>query len=194
MRRNKSIIVRGALCAAVLFGSASLASACGNVLMYALLFRAYSEAGRAHDAERAARRTGELSAAVWSADLGLSYHQWSLKRTRKVLDRLATRVHRAALAERVDLTVSIVLADEVYVAQLHTKSRNVGLKPLLLGHPKNKINLYTTANALRVLINGRMSWPEVVKRDLVVLAGPSHQQERVISLLSSTFSGSALGD
>ena len=100
MERIKSIIARSTLCMAVLSGSASLASACGNELIYPLLFRAYSEAGRAYDAELVARRTGELSAAVWSADLGLTYHQWSLMRARKVVDRLAARLHRAAQAGR----------------------------------------------------------------------------------------------
>ena len=69
-----------------------------------------------------------------------------------------------------------MLADEVYVAKLHTKSRDVVLKPLRMGHPKSSISLYTTANALRALVNGRVRWQEAVKRDLVVLAGPGHQQ------------------
>ena len=194
MRRIKCIIARGALCMAVLSGSASLASACGNELIYPLLFRAYSEAGRAYDAELVARRTGELSAAVWSSGLGLTYHQWSLMRARKVLDRLAARLHRAAQGGRADFTVSIMLADEVYVAQLHTKSREVALKPLRMGHPKSNISLYTTANALRALVNGRMRWQEAVKRDLVVLAGPGRQQEKVNTLLSNALSGSALAN
>ena len=194
MGRIKSVITQGALCMAVLSGSSSLASACGNELIYPLLFRAYSEAGRAYDAELVARRTGELSAAVWSADLGLTYHQWSLMRARKVLDRLAARLHRATQAGRADFTVSIMLADEVYVAQLHTKSRDVALKPMRMGHSKSNISLYTTANALRALVNGRMRWQEAVKRDLVVLAGHGHQQEKVSTLLSNALSGSALGN
>jgi len=192
--RIKSIIARGALCMAVLTGSASHASACGNDLVYLLLFRAYSEAGRAYDAELVARHAGELSDAAWSADLGLTYHQWSLMRAQKVLDRLAARLNRAAQAGRTDFTVSIMLADEVYLAQLHTKSRDAALKPLRMGHPKSNISLYTTANALRALVNGRVRWREAVKRDLVVLSGPGDQQQQVNALLSNALSGSALGD
>lgn len=194
MRRIKSIIARGALCLIVLSGSAGLASACGNVLIYQLLFVAYSEAGRAYDAERAARRTGELSAAAWSAKLGLTYHQWSLDRARKTLDRLAVRLHRAAEAGRADVTVSIMLADEVYIAQLHSRSHVVALKPFHMGHPKSNISLYTTANALRALVDGRMGWGQAVERDLVVLAGHDHQQKKVSGLLSNVFSARAPGD
>jgi len=194
MERIKSLIARGALCMADLSGSASHAAACGNDLVYLVLFRAYSEAGRAYDAELMARRSGELSDAVWSADLGLTYHQWSLTRARKVLDRLAARVHRAAQAGGADFTVSIMLADEVYVARLHPQSRDVALKPLRMGHPKSNISLYTTSNALRALVNGRVGWREAVKRDLVVLSGPDHQQEKVSSLLSDALSGSILSN
>ena len=192
MRRIKSIIARGALCIAVLTGSPGVASACGNELIYILLFRAYSEVGRAYDAELMARRAGELSAAVWSSELGLTYHQWSLMRARKVLGRLAARLHRAVQAEGADVTVSIMLADEVYVAQLHTKSRDVTLKPLRMGHPKSSISLYTTANALRALVNGRIGWREAVERDLVVLTGPDQWQGKVSALLSKALSESAL--
>ena len=191
MRRIKSIIARGALCMAVLAGSPGLASACGNDLVYLFLFRAYSEAGRAYDAELAARRAGELSAAVWSEDSGLTYHQWSLMRARKVLDRLAARLHQAKQAGDVDATVSVMLADEVYLAQLHTKSRDVALKPLRMGHPKSNINLYTTANALRALVNGRVGWQDAVKRDLVVLTGSDRQQQQVSALLSDALSEGA---
>lgn len=188
MRRIKSIIARGALCIAILTGSPGLASACGNDLVYLFLFRAYSEAGRAYDAELVARRAGELSAEAWSADLGLTYHQWSLARAQKVLDRLAVRLHRTTQAGDADVSVSIMLADEVYVAELHTKSRDVALKPLRMGHPKSNINLYTTANALRALINGRVGWQDAVKRDLVVLTGSDQQQQQVSGLLSDALS------
>ena len=192
MGRIKSIIARGALCMAVLAGSASLASACGNELIYFMLFRAYPEAGRAYDADLEARRAGELSAAVWSASLGQTYHEWSLMRARKVLDRLAARLHRATHAGGTDSTLSILLADELYVAQLHPKSRDAAVKPFGAGHSKSDISLYTTANALRALVNGRMPWQEAVERELVVLAGPVDQQETVNALLSNVLSGSAL--
>lgn len=194
MGRIKSIIARGALCMAVLAGSASLASACGNELIYFMVFRAHPEAGRAYDAELEARRAGEPSAAVWSASLGLTYHEWSLMRARKVLDRLAARLHRATHAGGADFTLSILLADELYVAQLHPKSPDAALKPLGVGHSKSDIGLYTTANALRALVNGRMPWQEAVEKDLVVLAGPVHQQETVNVLLSDALSGNALAN
>ena len=192
MGRIKSIIAGGALCMAVLAGSAGLALACGNEMIYSLVFRAYPEAGRVYDAELGAQNTGELSAAVWSADLGLTYHQWSLKRAQKVMDRLAARLHLAAQAGGADFTVSILLADELYVGQLHPESRDAALKPLRFGHSKNDISLYTTANALRALVNGRMRWQEAVRRDLVVLAGSGHQQEKVNALLGNALSRGTL--
>lgn len=191
MGRIKSIIARGVLCVAVMAGSTGLALACGNMLIYPLLFRAYSEAGRAYDAERLARRAGELSATVWSAGLGLTYHQWSLLRARRALDGLSARLHRSTATGRSDVTVSIMLADEVYMAQLRSGSREVVLKPFHMGHPKSNISLYTTANALRALVDGRMGWEEAVRRDLVVMADPAHQQHRVGSLLSTAFSDSS---
>ena len=75
MQGIRSIIARGALCAVLLTVSAPSALACGNMYLYPMLFLAYSEAGRAFDAERLARRSGEVSAAVWSSELGLTYHQ-----------------------------------------------------------------------------------------------------------------------
>ena len=190
--RIKSIIARGALCMAVLAGNASLASACGNELIYFMVFRAYPEAGRAYAAELEARRAGELPAAVWSAPPGLTYHDWSLKRARKVLDRLAARLHRATQAGGADFAVSVLLVDELYVAQLHPESHDAALKPLGVGHSKSDISLYTTANALRALVKGRVPWQEAVERDLVVLAGPVHQQETVNALLRNALSGSVL--
>lgn len=190
MRSIKSIIAPGALCMALLCAGAGLASACGNVLIYPLLFRAYSEAGRAYDAERVARRTGEVSAAVWTANTGETYHEWSLKRARKVLDRLAARLQRAAQPGHADFTVSIMLADEVYLAELHSTSGAVVLRPLRMGHPKRNIDLYTTANALRAVVNGRVPWQDAVKRDLIVVSAPGPQQDR----LSNAFTRIALSD
>lgn len=192
MGRIKSIIAGGALSMAILTGGASLALACGNEMIYSLVFRAYPEAGRAYDAELGAQNSGDLSAAVWSADLGLTYHQWSLMRARKVLNRLAARLHSAEQAGGADFTVSILLADELYVGHLRPGSRNAALKPLRVGHSKGDISLYTTSNALRALVEGRMRWPDAVERDLVVLVGPGHRQEKVNALLGNALSESTL--
>ena len=189
MQGIRSIIARGALCAVLLTVSAPSALACGNMYLYPMLFLAYSEAGRAFDAERLARRSGEVSAAVWSSELGLTYHQWSLMRARKVLTRLARRLHQAGDAGQSGVALSIMLADEVYLAELHTKSRAVGLKPLRLGHPKSNISLYTTANALRALLNGSVRWSEAVEKDLVVI-GPEQQQQKLASLFNTALSQS----
>lgn len=194
MTRIKSILISGSLCMALLTGSASLAWACGNPMIYPLLFRAYPEARLAYHAELGARRTGDLSAAVWSKDLGQSYHQWSLMRARKVVNQLAARLHRAAQAEAADFTVSILLAAEVYVAQLQPSSREVDLKPLGVGHSKRDIGIYTTANALRALMNGKTQWQEAVERDLVVLGGPARHKEKLSALLGSALSEATLAD
>lgn len=194
MRRIRSIIAICVLCAAALSTGTGPASACGSPLIYPLLFRAYSEAGRAYDAERAARRGGELSAAVWTAEKGPTYHQWSITRAREVLDRLAARLNRAAEAAGADFTVSIMLADEVYVAHLQATTRDVALKPMNLGHPKSAISFYTTVNALRAFIDGRIGWQDAVERDLVVMSRHGDGQEEVQALLRKALSLSALSN
>ena len=59
---------------------------------------------------------------------------------------------------------------------------------------KSDISIYTTANALRALVNGQMRWQEAVDRGLVVLGGPTQQKEQVGTFLSSTLSGSGLAN
>lgn len=190
----KSCIARSALCALVVAGSASFASACGNEMIYPLLFRAYPEAGRAFDAEQNALRAGDLSAAAWTPEPGQTYHQWSLSRARKVVDRLAARLHRAGPGGDADETLSILLSAEVYVAELHPGSPDAALAPLRVGHPRSDIGLYTTAGALRALVDGRMRWQEAVERDLVVLTGPADRQKKVIARLNEAFSDSAMAN
>lgn len=190
----KSIITGVVIWTTVLAGSASFASACGNEMIYPLLFRAYPEAGRAFDAEQDALRAGDLATVAWAPVPGQTYHQWSLSRARKVVDRLAARLHRAAPGEGADDTLSILLSAEVYVAELHPGSPDAALAPLRVGHPKGDIGLYTTASALRALVDGRMRWQEAVEKDLVILTGSADRRARVVARLSKALSDSALAN
>ena len=80
MCHYKTRIIQTCIAAAMIVLTTGASLACGNAMLYPLLFRAYPQTKVVFDAEMDARRQGQLSVPAWSRDLGPTYHQWSLAR------------------------------------------------------------------------------------------------------------------
>ena len=63
----------------LLFGGSSAAGACGNPLLWAMLFAKVPEAKAVYEAELSARADGALRARDCVARPGQTYHAWSKK-------------------------------------------------------------------------------------------------------------------
>jgi len=180
MRHYKTSAFKLCVAIGVVFGTTTATLACGNALLYPLLFRVYPQAKVAYDAELDARRQGRLSVPSWSRDLGSTYHQWSLARAEKAVKELGTRLHAKATSQEAKGTSSIklLLTNEIYTAQIEPQANKATLEPLRTGRSERPADLYTSANVIRALLDGKLKWPEAVDKKLVVFGNG----ERVQSL------------
>ena len=176
---------------ATLFASTGAVLACGNAMLYPLLFRAYPPAKVVFDAELDARRQGQLPAPVWSRDLGPTYHQWSLARAEKAVNELGARLHQTALSKKTEdvPTIKVLLTNEIYTANFEPSTNKAQLAPLMTGKKHRRPDLYTSANIIRALLDGKVDWKGAVDKGLVVLADNSDAKAQSLSeLLSASFS------
>ncbi|MGI9521439.1 MAG: hypothetical protein ACR2PG_07300 [Hyphomicrobiaceae bacterium] len=151
--------------------SGQAAWACGNALIYSFLFAKYPEAGIAYKAELAARKDGLYQAAQFPNQPGASYHKWSFSRATAALERVHERLRRHASASGEEVSANLMLADEIYVAELSTsweRPRFVKSSTGLQQSPR--VDAYTTVNALIALEDGNIEWRSAVERGLVVPA------------------------
>ncbi len=189
MRHYKSNAFR--LCAAVttVIATTSASLACGNAMLYPLLFRAYPQTKVVFDAEIDARRQGRLKFPVWSRDLGPTYHQWSLARAEKAVNELGVRLHHTTVSKQTEAipTIKVLLTNEIYTAQIEPQANKATLQPLRTGRSERQADIYTSANVIRALLDGKLEWPEAVDKKLVVF-GDGGRVQSLSALLRAALS------
>jgi hypothetical protein len=191
MQRYRSKAFHIGIAIVTLLASTGAVLACGNAMLYPLLFRAYPPTKVVFEAEMDARRQGQLSVPVWSRDLGPTYHQWSLARAEKTIKELGTRLHRAALTKQTEgrPAIKVLLTNEIYTANFEPRANKAELAPLMTRKDKRRPDFYTSANVIRALLDGQIDWKDALDKKLVVLANNSDATAQYVTeLLAASFS------
>lgn len=150
---------------AILLMGSSVAHACGNPLLYAILFSRYPDAKVAYDAEIEGRKAGLLGERGFSGTSALQYHQWSLKNAAKTVAALNPTIVDGL--ERTQ-TITIVLADEVRAVRFSPESEAARMMPLRELDRETAIDAFTTTNTLRAIQAGEIDWHAAIENKLVV--------------------------
>lgn len=141
----------------------SFSYACGNPLLWAMLFARVPEAKTVYEAELAAREDGLVTARVYDAGTGQPYHLWSKKWILELAKEMQPKVRRA-LAPGEDLT--ILLADEVAAIRFSHQAGVEFVPSAGLRHVEH-YDLITSINALQSVWRDELSYAETVERNLV---------------------------
>ncbi|MEP1573914.1 hypothetical protein [Roseibium album] len=147
----------------ILATGTSAAFACGNPLLWAMLFAKVPEAKLVYEAELAARAEGLITARVYGARTGQPYHLWSKKWILELAKEMQPKVRRA-LAPGEGLT--ILLADEVAAIRFSHEAGVEFVPPAGLRHVEH-FDLITSINALKSVWRDELSYAETVERNLV---------------------------
>lgn len=142
------------------------AQACGNPLLWAMLFKQVPEAKVVFEAELAARTEGVITARDYDAEPGQSYHLWSRAWLMDLGNEMQP-VMNDMLAPGEDLT--ILLADEVAVLRF-SKEDVVQLVPVAGRHEFAGHDLITSINALKGIWRDGLSSHEGFSRNLLLTA------------------------
>ncbi len=191
MQRYRSKAFQLGIAIATVIATTSASLACGNAMLFPLLFRAYPQTKVVYDAEMDAKRQGQLSVPVWSRDLGPTYHQWSLARAEKAVKELGARLHHTALSKQTGgvATIKVLLTNEIYTANFEPRANKAELGPLMTGNKHRRPDLYTSANIIRALLDGKVGWQDALDKKLVVLADSSDATaQHLEELLAASFS------
>lgn len=138
-------------------------------MLWALLFKKVPDAKLVYDAELDARADGHLTARIYDAPPGETYHQWS----KAWLLELAAEM-QPAFQSRLDpgASVTILLADEVAALRFAG-----GEAPRLIpaGGLKDfeRYDLVTTINALKAVWRDGLAYRELLALDLATGASQS---------------------
>jgi hypothetical protein len=109
---------------------------------------------------------------------GLSYHKWSFGRASAALQRVHERLRRHPSAPSSEVSTNLMLADEVYVAELSTTSDRPRFTKSFTGRQQGlRIDAYTMVNALIALEDGKLDWQAALERGLVVPASGATKAE-----------------
>lgn len=143
---------------------ATTAGACGNPLLWAMLFKKVPEAKVVFEAELVAREEGLITARVYDAKPGQPYHLWS---TAWILDLAGEMqpVVKAMLAPGDDVT--ILLADEVAVLRFSSKA-GAELLPLANLNEAEGYDVITSINALKSLWRDGLTYQEASAQNLML--------------------------
>lgn len=143
--------------------------ACGNAMVYAVLFAKYPSAKTAYQSDLAARSAALYEVPAFPGRPGQSYHRWSFGRAKAVLGRVHKRLADYAAKHNKDLHITLMLADEVYIAQLSTAANGPRFEQPLTGlRASPRVDIYTTVNALGALDNGSIGWQKALAEGLLV--------------------------
>ena len=160
-----------------LFAGTPVAQACGNPLLWAMLFAKVPDAKIVYEAELAARSDGVLKARVFDGKPGQPYHVWS----KKWVMTLATEMQplmNAAL-ENGD-TFTILLADEV-AALRFVKNADPVFVPAASLRGTDSYDAITTINALNSAWRYGLSYQQLLRLNLVLSDG-QRSDERLTML------------
>ncbi len=99
------------LTAAIALGAAPLPTlACGNPLMWMVLYRSVPGSEAVHKAELAAREDGMVQSRSYTAEPGVPYHVWSQRSIERLFGAAAPGVFQSLAPGE---TLTILLVDEV---------------------------------------------------------------------------------
>ncbi len=169
--------MRFALMISMFFAGSSVASACGNPLLWAMLFAKVPEAKIVYEAELAARENGEVEARVYKAKPGQTYHTWS----KAWLLELAEDIqHAMGGVLEPGQTFTILLADEV-AALRFTSDAAPDFVPAGGLNAIDNFDLITTINALNSAWRQGLSYERLIALDLIS-AGKSISDSRLAVL------------
>nr|WP_319385852.1 hypothetical protein [uncultured Roseibium sp.] len=146
----------------LLITGTSAGSACGNPLLWAMLFAKVPEAKVVYEAELAARGDGLITARVYDARPGQAYHLWSkawiMDLAREMQPIVESRLEQGQ-------TLTILLADEVAVIRF---SREAGVEfvPAAGLRQIERYDLITSVNALKSVWRDGLSFDEMLSFDL----------------------------
>jgi len=155
--------------------SASLA--CGNPLLWAMLFAKVPEAKVVYEAELNARAEGLITARVYDAQPGQAYHQWSRAWILDLAREMQPDVQKTLVPGQ---TLTILLADEVAAVRFSPGAPPefvpaAGLRGL------HHYDLVTSINALKSVWRDGLSYQDLMDHDLAWK--PDSQTPTVVSLL-----------
>ena len=158
------LVIAGFLLAA----TAVPAWACGNPLLYAMLFSKYPDAKTVYDAELEGRKNGLLSVPVFPGTPGLGYHAWALRETTDVATAMNATI-TSALPDGESFTV--LLADDVHAVRFSANQQAPEILSMQAMGWGLKFDAYSTTSALRAIQEKRLDWDEAVRLKLVVTIG-----------------------
>ncbi|MEM8813884.1 MAG: hypothetical protein AAGF59_14825 [Pseudomonadota bacterium] len=148
--------------------TATSAYACGTAFLYAILFTQVPEAQTVYHADLRARETGVLAPEVWTPELDITYHQWSLGRAGNALEAFAERLRTEDRRGLPGLTATLLLVNEMMWADIQTDGETVSLTILEQGQFGDP-QIVVTTNGLNALLNGELSWQQAIEQDLIAV-------------------------
>lgn len=174
--------MRLAIMVMVFLVGSSAASACGNPLIWAMLFAQVPEAKVVYEAELSARADGELEARVYEAKPGQVYHMWS----RSWLIALAEEMQPAM--DRVlapDEALTILLADEVAALRFTEGGEPEFISAAGLRHIE-AFDLVTTINALNGAWRHGLPYEKMIALSLISPGRPN-SDTRIATIFSDSW-------
>lgn len=154
--------MRTLLASLIMLSTTTTAFACGNPLLWAMLFAKVPEAKVVYEAELAARADGLITARVYDARPGEAYHIWSKSWILDLAEEMQPTV-RGLLAPGETLT--ILLADEVAAIRFSNEA-GVGFVPAAALRNVERYDMITSTNALKSVWRDGLSYGELVELEL----------------------------
>ena len=158
--------MRFALMISMVLAGNSVASACGNPMLWAMLFAKVPEAKVVYQAELAARARGEIEARIYEPKPGQAYHTWSKAWLMTLAEDMRPAV--AGVLEPGE-TITILLADEV-AALRFTRGAAPDFIPSGGLNAIGSFDLITTINALNGAWRHGLSYEKMMALDLASTA------------------------
>ncbi|MES0880351.1 hypothetical protein [Roseibium sp. SCP14] len=137
--------------------------ACGNPLLWAMLFARVPEAKIVYEAELAARAEGLVTARVYDAEVGQPYHVWSKAWIMTLAEEMQPAVNKVLDKEE---TFTILLADEV-AALRFSRYASPEFVPAAVLTSVRQFDVITTINALNGAWRHGLSLEDLTTSDLV---------------------------
>ena len=151
-----------AIVATALLTAPSGALACGNPLLWAMLFAKVPDAKVVYEAELTARAEGHVTARVYNAKPGQPYHQWSKAWILELASEMQPEIQKNLDAGE---QITVLLADEVAVLRFSSGEPVKFIPPAGLRNIE-RFDLITTTNALKSVWRDGLTYSEFLARDL----------------------------
>jgi len=150
------------LSALILVLGTSAGMACGNPLLWAMLFAKVPEAKVVYEAELAARTEGLITSRVYDARPGQAYHLWSKAWIMDLAKEMQPTVENRLEPGQ---SLTILLADEVAAIRFSHEAGLEFVPAAGLGRIE-RYDLITSTNALKSVWRDGLSYEEMLTFDL----------------------------